>query len=254
MEKNNNFTELAINITNLSQSFSKKTIFTNMNLAIPKGSFYGILGHNGAGKTTLIKTILGAFPHQKGSIHINGLDNTNPLSRQKIGYTPEKTVFLSKIYLFDYLKMWCILEQDKIEKEEIKDMIDFFKLKPFQSLNTLSTGMAKKVVLAQCFLSKHDIYILDEPTDGLDAVTRKIIIDLLVSLHKNGKTIIIIITHILNEFANYIDHFIILDHGQIIAQKEKKNTAIWDIQAEYEKYYALDKASVYQKIKEMSEE
>ncbi|WP_425379926.1 ABC transporter ATP-binding protein [Spiroplasma endosymbiont of Stenodema calcarata] len=251
--ENNNLTKLAINITNLSQSFLKKTIFTNLNLAIPKGSFYGILGHNGAGKTTLIKTILGAFPHQKGNIYINGLDNTNPLSKQKIGYIPEKTIFLSKIYIFDYLKMWGILEQEKIEKEKIKDILNFFKLDAFQSINTLSTGMAKKVILAQCFLLKHDIYILDEPTEGLDAITRKIVIDLLISLHKNGKTIIIV-THILNEFADYINHFIILDHGQIVAQKEKNKEEVWDIQAEYEKKYVLNKNFVYQKIKEMSEE
>ncbi|WP_198049509.1 ABC transporter ATP-binding protein [Spiroplasma sp. hyd1] len=253
MEKTITFTEPAVNITNLSQSFLKKTIFTNMNLTIPKGSFFGILGHNGAGKTTLIKTILGAFPHQKGNIYINRLNNTNPLSKQKIGYIPEKVVFLSKIYIFDYLQMWCILEQEKIKKEKIKDIIDFFKLEAFQSLNILSTGMAKKVLLAQCFLLKHNIYILDEPTTGLDAMTRKIVIDLLVSLHKNGKTIIIV-THILNEFADYIDHFIILDHGQIVVEKEKNNEIVWDIQAEYEKYYAFDKSNIYQKIKEMSEE
>ncbi|MFA5660377.1 MAG: ABC transporter ATP-binding protein [Bacilli bacterium] len=186
-----------------------------------EGEIYGLLGPNGAGKTTALRIISTLIKKEKGEVKVNGFDITKEPGkvRSQIGFlTSELKLddFFTPNYLFDYFS-----RLHNVPEETIKDRKDKlfrqFGIDEFKEvkISDLSTGMKQKVSLVISIVHDPKIIIFDEPTNGLDVITAKTVIDFLVSLRNAGKTIILS-THIFSLVERICDRVGVIIDGRLI--------------------------------------
>jgi len=192
-----------IHIKNLSKSFGAKTVLSGLNLHLEKGKAYGIVGENGAGKTTLFRCITGMESYD-GSIE----SDFSPL-KNHIGFLPTNPVFMSRITGWEYLKLLTIARGIHVSDFEERNVFD---LPLGQYVETYSTGMKKKVALMGVLLQKNEIYILDEPFNGVDIHSNMIISAIIGALKSAGKTILIS-SHIFSTLSDNCDEIHHLKNG-----------------------------------------
>jgi ABC-2 type transport system ATP-binding protein len=166
----------ALEVKQLNTYAGKSQILFDLNFSLPKGKICAFIGHNGAGKTTTVKSILTLRPKSFGKITINNVDGNNIMSRQHVGYIPEKGS-IEPTSAKNFLR--AIGSFYKLGKKEIdekaKKLIDFFHLPANRlnvKLNKLSSGQNKVITIVQAFLGDPYLIIADEPTDNLDPETR----------------------------------------------------------------------------------
>ncbi|MDV3166294.1 MAG: ABC transporter ATP-binding protein ['Waltheria sp.' little leaf phytoplasma] len=211
--------EIAIQIKDLTVSYQyQKPVLWDIDLEIKKGSFTAILGPNGAGKSTLIKTIIELIPKLSGEILFFG--KPYKYLQKKIVYVPQRneaywnfpTTVLDIVLMGRYGHLGWFkrpTEKDKnIAKQALKevDMLSFQN----RQISELSGGQQQRVFLARSLAQQGEIYLLDEPLQGIDIQTEKKIISILQKLKKEGKTIIAI-HHDLTTVEQYFDHIILLN-------------------------------------------
>ncbi|MDR2867248.1 MAG: ABC transporter ATP-binding protein [Acholeplasmatales bacterium] len=174
-----------------------KVALNDLSFTVFKGQVYGLLGANGAGKTTCLRIIATLLQPDQGTILVNGHDVTkdSTLVRQEIAFLTtdlKLDPFFTPSYLFDY---YSALREVPLalRNERKKQLFTRFGISEFSEvkINQLSTGMAQKASLAIALLHDPDIIIFDEPTNGLDVLTAKLVIDYILELKAQGKTIII---------------------------------------------------------------
>lgn len=185
-----------INITNLSFNYKKKIdVLTNINFNIKKGDFIIICGSNGSGKTTLIKLILNYLKPYKYDFQ----------NKYEISYIPDKFYPDLDISIKEFLNDIRLVKN--VEEDYFNVLynlyIDMFDLKDKEnySLKELSNGMKQKVNIISALINNFDILIVDEILNGLDKNMREIVVDILKTLHKNNRTIILV-THYIDLFLN----------------------------------------------------
>lgn len=202
-----------IHIRNLSKSYGKKNILQRIELQCNPGEIHGIVGENGAGKTTLFKCIAGLESYQ-GDIHHTEIINI----KNTIGFLETNPKFLSKITGKEYLQLLCNARNIKHVDFEEKNI---FELPLKQYAETYSTGMKKKLALTGILLQKNEIFILDEPFNGVDIYSNIIIKELLKSLKEKGK-IIILSSHIFSTLQDTCDNLHYLSAGKIEKSVKKE--------------------------------
>ena len=224
---------MAIKINHLSYTYLKKTpneveALNDVSLEIPEGKITTIIGHTGSGKSTLIQTLNGLLLPTSGTVEIGDFIVTSDKRKNKkikelrkhvsiVFQFPEYQLFeetVEKDVAFG-LKNYGFKEDEAIEKahEALKRVgLDetFYKRSPFE----LSGGEKRRVAIAGIIAIGPEVLVLDEPTAGLDPVGSKIILDLVVDLNKQGKTIILV-THDMNIVMNYADHVVVMNDGKI---------------------------------------
>ncbi len=205
-----------LSITNLSKSYGEKQILTDIELHFNAGEIHGIVGENGAGKTTLFKCIASLESHE-GKVQHTRIDIKNT-----IGFLETNPEFLSKITGKEYLQLLC-------NARNIKD-VDFqaqniFDLPLKQYAETYSTGMKKKLALTGVLLQNNDIFILDEPFNGVDIHSNLLIKELLKSLQEKGK-IIVLSSHIFSTLQDTCDYLHYLKDEKIKKTVKKKDFSI----------------------------
>lgn len=195
-----------IDVINLSKSYHGVYVLRNVTLTIEEGKTYLLVGHNGSGKSTLIKSVL-HFVQYEGSI-------TNDFL--VIGYVPEKFFFPNYMSIYEFLiSLGLIRCVEKIELDKrIQYYLTYFEIEKYQHkrLNYLSKGMQQKVLIIQAFLHDAELYIFDEPLNGLDYVMQQKFIELIKLLKEQRKTIVIT-THYFKYYENLYDEQIILEQG-----------------------------------------
>lgn len=199
-----------ISLENVTKTYKDKTVVDKLSLSVGKGEVFALLGANGAGKTTTIKMILGLAKVSSGNIKI--ADGT------KIGYSPETPYFPPYLTAMEVLSYYAGIEGDKSKKDKsyLKKLLDVTGLEDSKTkVKNYSKGMIQRLALAQALIADPDILILDEPTAGLDALGRKHNLELLESLKKAGKTIIIN-SHILHDIEAICDRGVIMKKGKVI--------------------------------------
>lgn len=210
-----------ITITNLSKRFDTQFVVDNISLKIKEGEIVGLLGPNGAGKTTTLRMITGVLPPTKGAVIINGRDITQDSDslKKRIGFLPENNPLYEDVTVEEYLRFWADIKG--IEKDKRAEAIDFVVESCgiaevyYRPIGELSKGYRQRVGLSQAILTKPDILILDEPTEGLDPNQRQDIAKLILSLGK--KRTVIISSHVLSEVARFASRMIIVNKGAIVA-------------------------------------
>lgn len=203
-----------IAIKNLHKKFGKLTVLEGLNLDINTGGIFAILGPNGSGKTTLIKSILGMVIPNGGEIKI---DNISVLKkweyRNEINYLPQIANFPANLSLKELIAMVKNLRSKNAYENEL---ISLFGLEPFlnQKLGTLSGGTKQKVNIVLTFMFDSNLFILDEPTNGLDPVSMIHLREIILKEKAKGKTLLIT-THIMSFVEELADEIVFLLDGKI---------------------------------------
>ena len=208
---------MSVKIAHIDKSFGSQQVLRDVTLEIPQGQVLGLLGPNGAGKSTLMKILIGLWKADKGSVTVP----------ERIGYLPENNPLYEEMYVVEYLRFMAGLTAKRSVRETVSDLIERVGLTPerHKHIRELSKGYRQRVGLAQALLGDPQLLILDEPTTGLDpnqlVEIRSLIRELAHgSLTANRSPLTIILsTHIMQEVREMCDRVVILDHGQIRADK-----------------------------------
>ncbi len=203
-----------IEIKEIRKSYGKLEVLKGFDFSLSKGKITAVLGPNGSGKTTLIKSILGLVIPSDGEILINGrLIKNDWLYRNKIGYLPQIARFPDNLKVREILRL---IEEVRNEKGDYDDLIDQFDLKDFlnKKLRLLSGGTRQKVNIVLTFMFDCPLYILDEPTAGLDPIALIRLKELILRKREEGMTFLIT-THIMSLVEELADELIFLLEGQI---------------------------------------
>lgn len=211
---------MGFKMCNLKKTIKGKKILDNLSFEIDEGKIYALIGQNGSGKTTTIKCILNFSKANSGTITFNG-EKIKTLINEgfEIGYSPEVLLFPKSITLYTYLYDIGILKGVSIKylKDRILELTELFYLSEYLNKNILnfSKGMKRKVAFIQSLLYEPKFLILDEPTDGLDPVSRRKVLDYIKDLSSKG-TSILITSHILSDLEKVCDNVGVLYQGTII--------------------------------------
>jgi ABC-2 type transport system ATP-binding protein len=211
---------MSIEVNNISKSYGTQKALNSISFSIEKGEIVGFLGPNGAGKSTLMKILTTYLLADSGSAVVNGHDvmtNTKAVQRS-IGYLPEHNPLYLDLYVREYLAFNA--DVYKIEKSRIEEVIQLTGLTPesHKKIGQLSKGYRQRVGLANALLHNPDVLILDEPTTGLDPNQLMEIRNVIKNVGKD-KTVFLS-THIMQEVEAICDRVIIIDKGQIVADKK----------------------------------
>ncbi len=215
--------EIAIRITDLTKSYDDIKALRGVSLKIPRGCFFGLLGPNGAGKTTTINILTGLVFRENGTTEIFGRDTVKDFrfTRSMIGIAAHE---LSVDWFFSIERLLLFhAGYYGITKKRAQKRVDYLfetlglAAKRESRLRQLSGGMKRRFQLAKALVHDPEIIILDEPTAGVDVELRHELWDLLRSLHKQGKTILLT-THYIEEAELLCEKVAIIDKGKVIAQ------------------------------------
>lgn len=207
---------VVLEIKNLTKNFGSFKAVNNLSLTVEKGNVFGILGPNGSGKTTTLGMVLDVLNPSEGSYSWYG-DSQRTNNRKKIGSILEHPIFYPELSGYKNLEISSLIKGiDESRIEEVLTRVDLIKRKdsPFSSY---SLGMKQRLALAAALLSNPEVLVLDEPTNGLDPEGIRQMRELIISIAKEGKTIIIS-SHILDEIQKMCTHYAILKDGKLLKQ------------------------------------
>lgn len=207
-----------IHIQNLNKSFGSKVVLKDINISFEAGKVYGIAGENGAGKTTLFNCIAGLESFE-GSI-----DSEIYRLKDHLGYLPTNPYFFSKITGHEYLQLCCVARNKTNVDIRSKNIFDL-PLDDYASI--YSTGMQKKLAFTAVLLQDNDVFILDEPFNGVDIQSNMIINEIILRLKSLGKTILIS-SHIFSSLSELCDEIHLLRSGVFIKKVFKDQFAQLD--------------------------
>jgi len=215
----------------IEQSHDKIKVAVNgLSFEAYEGEIYGLLGPNGAGKTTALRCISTLIKPDSGNIYINGhsVITEEDTVRKHIGFLTSDLKledFFTPNYLFDYFSKLHGIE-DSVRLERKKQLFDRFGISQFAEVKVgeLSTGMKQKVSIAIAIVHDPAVIIFDEPTNGLDVLTAKVVTDYLRELRDAGKTIIIS-THIFSLVERLCDRVGIIINGKLLLNEALSSIA-----------------------------
>jgi len=213
----------SISIERISKSFGNVLALNGVNTKIERGEVRGLLGANGSGKSTLMKILLGLVKPDNGLVTVEGIDpSINSIAaRQIVGYMPESPRLYEFLSGTEYLDFVADLHglSAETKKLRIDEYLAAFDLKEQGNdlLSGYSLGMKQKVAFCAALMHRPKILILDEPLNGLDPRTAKIVKDTILKLASDGVTVLFS-THVLEIAEAMCKRITILDKGSIIAE------------------------------------
>lgn len=213
--------EDCVELKNLKKSYRKFSL-ENLNLKIPKGYILGLIGPNGAGKTTTIKILMDMIRADSGSVRIFGLDHAKHIKeiKNRVGFVGEdqyfygdKTVSWTGRFAAEFYTLWDL--------NRFENLLTRFGLSRAKKTRELSKGMKVKLSLALALAHDPELFILDEPTAGLDPVVRREVLEILRRESKEKGKSVIISSHITDDIARIADVIVFLIDGRIVLHEEK---------------------------------
>lgn len=204
-----------INIENFSKKYGDFLAVDNISFQVKSGEITGFAGKNGAGKSTTLLSIMNILCPTSGSITINGYDSVKNARDVKniTTYMPSEAFFPENLKVEDIFRFVCRLNMYDIN--EAYKLAEFFELDISKKISELSLGNRKKVSIIQSFLSNADIFILDEPTNGLDPYMQEKFFHLLRKVAEKGAAVLLS-SHNLGDIEKYCNNVIIIKDGKII--------------------------------------
>jgi ABC-2 type transport system ATP-binding protein len=216
---------LAIETKLLTRFFDDFCAVKQVNLQVARGTLYGFLGPNGAGKSTTIKMLTGILAPTSGDVSILGLNPWNSREaieiKKQIGVVPENLALFDNLTAREYLTFvgrMYLLPRDTIRSRS-EELLSVLRLEDVEKKLTLeySHGMKKKLALAAALLPNPDLLFLDEPFEGVDAVTSRVIRDLLAGFVARGSTVFVT-SHVLEIVERICTHVGIIANGELVEQ------------------------------------
>ena len=213
----------AIVVRDLTKVFRNKTAVDHLSFRVARGRFFGFLGPNGAGKSTTIKMLTGLLRPTAGGATIEGKDLAQqPLEIKKtIGVLPEELPLYDRLSGEEYLhfagRMYGLSREET--RRRTRELLDFLSLAEDRSklIVDYSHGMKKKVALAAALIHNPRVLVLDEPLNGIDPVSGRVVTDLLRRMAQKGVTLFFT-SHVLDVVERLCDEVAVIDHGRIVAQ------------------------------------
>jgi manganese/zinc/iron transport system ATP- binding protein len=214
--------EPALKIEDLTVAYKDQAVVWDVDLEVPPGVLMAIMGPNGAGKTTLLKATLNLIKTASGQVKVFGQPYEK--QRKKVAYVPQKgsvdwdfpITVLDVVQMGTYGRLGLIKRPGKKERKQAWQALAEVGMENFtnRQISQLSGGQQQRVFLARALVQQADIYFMDEPFQGVDAVTEKAIITILKDLKKQGKTLIVI-HHDLQTVTEYFDWLMLLNVRKI---------------------------------------
>ena len=212
----------AVEVTDLTVAYSDKPVLWDIDLSVPQGVLMAVVGPNGAGKTTLIKAMLDLVPISAGRVLIAGRPYDE--QRRKVAYVPQRgsvdwdfpTTALDVVMMGRYGALGWIKRPGADEKQASMEALEKVGMTAFahRQISQLSGGQQQRVFLARSLVQDADVYLMDEPFQGVDATTERAIVTLLQELRASGSTVIVV-HHDLQTVAEYFDWVTLLNVRRI---------------------------------------
>jgi ABC-type Mn2+/Zn2+ transport system ATPase subunit len=220
----NSESQSLIRLDDVDLGYGKRVLLRGVSLEIGKSEFWGIVGPNGSGKTTLLRAILGWVPTKKGVIEI--------AARTHIGYVPQRSVIdaLLPLTALEIVLMGLYAKKAawrRMNREDEIEAIGALRQVGLESraksvFSVLSGGQQQRVLLARALVSKPDLLILDEPTNGMDIVSEDSVMKVVRKIHEERGMTIILVTHLLPLVAHHANR-VGLIHGDRMESGETKD-------------------------------
>jgi len=207
-----------VNIKNISKSYGEIEVLTKISFSVGEGELFGLIGPDGGGKTTLIRILVTLLKPTEGTAKINGLDVVKDFKklRTRIGYMPGRFSLYEDLTVEENLKFFATIFKTTIKENYylIEDI--YSQIEPFKNrrAGNLSGGMKQKLALSCALIHKPDILFLDEPTTGIDAVSRVELWDMLKKLKEQNLTILVSTPYM--DEANLCDRVAFMQKGKIM--------------------------------------
>ena len=214
---------LALRCSGLTRRFGAHVAVDHLDLAVPEGEIFGLLGRNGAGKSTLIKMLTTLLPPTSGEAQVEGFDLRTQAAqiRQVIGYVPQALSADGELTGYENLLVFAQLYDlpRATRRQQIADALAFMGLgdAAHRLVSTYSGGMIRRLEIAQSMLHRPRLLFLDEPTAGLDPVARESVWERIRELQARFGTTIVMTTHYMDEAEALCAQVAILRDGRLVA-------------------------------------
>jgi len=213
----------AIAVRELRKVYGDKAAVDGLTLAVPRGCFFGFLGPNGAGKTTTIRMLIGLAPPTSGSIEILGL----PMPERgleikgRIGVVPDESVLFDRLTGREFLEFaGRMYGLDRgVAAARAGELLTLFELdaETRKLIAEYSKGMRKRLAMAAALIHRPEVFLLDEPFEGVDAVGARMMKDLLLDQVRHGATVFLT-SHVLEVVERLCDRVAIIDGGRLVME------------------------------------
>ncbi len=212
-----------IAVHELVKRFKKFAAVDGISFSVNAGEIFAFLGPNGAGKSTTIKMLITLMPPSAGHAFIDGHDiaRESPAVRRVIGYVPQMISVDGTLTAYENMMLMARLYEIPAGERQsrISEMLAFLKLEDYRNalVRTFSGGMVRKMEVGQAMLHRPKVLLLDEPTTGLDPVSRRSVWEHLVELRDRFGTTIFFSTHNMEEADEVSDRVAVMDQGKVAA-------------------------------------
>jgi ABC-2 type transport system ATP-binding protein len=213
----------AIDVRNIVKKFGDFTAVKGISFTVEEGEIFGLLGPNGAGKSTLIRMLVTLLPPTGGTALVNGFDVVKQADgvRHSIGVIPQAMTTDLELSVDENLIIFAKLYGVPRAKRErlIDELLESVELTQWRNaqVKNLSGGMRRRVEIARGLVHEPSIFFLDEPTTGLDPVSRVAVWEMLDKLKKRRNLTVLLTTHYMDEADKLCDRIAIVDHGELKA-------------------------------------
>jgi len=212
---------MSLDLSNVSKRFGKLQAVRGASLKVSPGEGYAIIGPNGAGKTTLIKCLLRFYPRHGGATTFDGQPLLEVMSKQRVGYLPERLTFNPLATASDYLELQALVRGLRFSSlaTRVRNLAERLDLARWlrTPLGRFSKGMTRKLAFIQAVMHEPRLLILDEPTDGLDPVARRTVLGMVRELLAGGATALMT-SHLLADLERVSDRVGVMLGGQLVAE------------------------------------
>jgi ABC-2 type transport system ATP-binding protein len=211
----------AIQVRDLRKYYGYKAAVDGVDLEVPRGSFFGFLGPNGAGKSTTIRILTGLIPSDGGTVEILGfrLPEQEMEIKRRIGLVPDESLLFDRLTGAEFLefvgRMYDLSRPVAVERA--RDLMDLFQLQVDRKIiGEYSKGMRKRVAMAASLIHHPELFLMDEPFEGVDAVGARLMKEILLDQVKHGATIFLT-SHVLEVVERLCDRIAIINDGKIVS-------------------------------------
>ena len=228
--------DIMIEARDLTKRYDDLMAVDSLNIGIKKGEVFGFLGPNGAGKTTSIKMMVGLLRPTSGKVYINGID-VQKIEKGSIGICPQELMLWENLTCKESLNLMADMYEIRknIRDPRVQKLLNdlFLKEKADTVVSKLSGGMKRRLNLALAVVHEPEVVVLDEPSEGLDPQSRRVLWNYIRSMRDDEGKTVILTTHIMDEADQLSDRIAIIDHGKLIRldtpEKLKKEIGEGDV-------------------------
>ena len=218
----------AISVRDLRKVYGHKPAVDGVNLEVPRGCFYGFLGPNGAGKSTTIRMLTGLIPPTSGEIELLGMKipDREIEIKKRIGLVPDESLLFDRLTGTEFLefvgRMYGLARP--VARERSRALMALFELDENRKklIAEYSKGMRKRVAMAASLIHHPELFLMDEPFEGVDAVGARLMKDILLDQVRQGATIFLT-SHVLEVVERLCDRVAIIHEGKIVTEGALKD-------------------------------